>query len=231
MLCNGKRYGSSDNTRPRFSRVGGGVEFAVTVAGIFWADWIRYNCGQHIFIRNEICIVLAIFHWHLCCVVWFADKFTPNKWSAVDRNYKGNCKYHSYHSSIWLLTFLRNNWTWKLTYMRRFGYLASNSAVTEIVFHDDAFVGAVKDMQRFGGLQETGQLDDNTLKVSHFPIIFTMSLCSYWIFLMDASSCAAIGQASMRRIWHAKQSFGKPNEAICNWFDGMAKRPNHILVR
>lgn len=54
----------------------------------------------------------------------------------------------------------------KLTFMRRFGYLAPNSVLTETIYDDVTFVSAIKNMQKYGGLNETGVLDRRTLKVS-----------------------------------------------------------------
>lgn len=54
----------------------------------------------------------------------------------------------------------------KLTFMRKFGYLVPNSELTETLYDDDTFVSAIKNMQKYGGLNETGVLDRRTLKVS-----------------------------------------------------------------
>lgn len=56
--------------------------------------------------------------------------------------------------------------------MRRFGYLAPNSGVTEILYHDNAFVAAIKNMQKYGGLAETGELDNMTIKASNCIRVF-----------------------------------------------------------
>lgn len=52
--------------------------------------------------------------------------------------------------------------------MRKFGYLDSSSmpSTSETLYHAEAIIAAVKNMQRYGALNETGVLDSATLKVS-----------------------------------------------------------------
>lgn len=51
--------------------------------------------------------------------------------------------------------------------MRKFGYLDSSSTTTsETLYHEEAVTSAVKKMQMYGALNETGVLDNATLKVS-----------------------------------------------------------------
>lgn len=52
--------------------------------------------------------------------------------------------------------------------MRKFGYLNSSSTTTttETLYHGEAITAAIKNMQRYGALNETGILDNATLKVS-----------------------------------------------------------------
>lgn len=55
----------------------------------------------------------------------------------------------------------------KLDFMRKFGYLDSSSTTTsETLYHEEAITAAIKNMQRYGALNETGILDNATLKVS-----------------------------------------------------------------
>lgn len=51
--------------------------------------------------------------------------------------------------------------------MRNFGYLDSSSTTTtsETLYHEEAIIGAIKKMQKYGALNETGVLDIATLKV------------------------------------------------------------------
>lgn len=51
--------------------------------------------------------------------------------------------------------------------MRKFGYLDSSSTATsEMVYHEEAITAAVKIMQKYGAVNETGILDSATYKVS-----------------------------------------------------------------
>lgn len=53
--------------------------------------------------------------------------------------------------------------------MRKFGYLDSSSTTTtsETLYHEEAIIAAVKNMQKYGALNETGVIDNATLKVSY----------------------------------------------------------------
>ncbi|XP_063226016.1 matrix metalloproteinase-2-like [Bacillus rossius redtenbacheri] len=52
-----------------------------------------------------------------------------------------------------------------LAFMKQFGYLAAGAPDTEALYSEQAMQDAVRTMQRFGGLQETGKLDTDTLKL------------------------------------------------------------------
>ena len=54
--------------------------------------------------------------------------------------------------------------------MRRFGYLAGDAGgdgniVAETLYHESAIVEAIKNVQKYGALEQTGQLDNDTLNV------------------------------------------------------------------
>lgn len=84
----------------------------------------------------------------------------------------------------------------KINFMRKFGYLDPSSTTTsETLYHEDAVRVAIKSMQRYGALNETGILDYATLKVSQrkwcvrtiqFELFFPLKVCehkflfSYW---------------------------------------------------
>ena len=53
--------------------------------------------------------------------------------------------------------------------MRKFGYLEQTSSTSEALYHEDAVIDAIKNVQKFGALKETGVLDNDTLKVSDCP--------------------------------------------------------------
>lgn len=77
------------------------------------------------------------------------------------------------------LLYLKKTTTLKVGFMRRFGYLASNSVLSETIYDDTAFVSAIKNMQKFGGLDETGELDGDTIKVSMISSTYICRLCAY----------------------------------------------------
>lgn len=52
-------------------------------------------------------------------------------------------------------------------FLQRFGYLDSPTVNnSEALFQETAVVEAISRMQRFGGLNPTGRIDNDTLKVS-----------------------------------------------------------------
>lgn len=51
--------------------------------------------------------------------------------------------------------------------MRKFGYLdPSVTTTSETIYHEEAIISGIKNMQKYGGINETGLLDSATLKVS-----------------------------------------------------------------
>ena len=50
--------------------------------------------------------------------------------------------------------------------MKRFGYLGEGSANTEALHTEEAITEAITQMQIFGGIHPSGQLDEDTLKVT-----------------------------------------------------------------
>lgn len=53
----------------------------------------------------------------------------------------------------------------KLDFMRKFGYLESGSSTSEALYHEDAVIAAIKNVQKYGALNESGILDNATLEV------------------------------------------------------------------
>lgn len=49
--------------------------------------------------------------------------------------------------------------------MRKFGYLESRPSTSESLLREDAVIAAIKNVQKFGAINETGMLDNATLKV------------------------------------------------------------------
>lgn len=65
-----------------------------------------------------------------------------------------------------------------MNFMRKFGYLeASSSSTTETLYHEETIIAAIKNMQKFGALNETGVLDNATLKVSE-RVIYEYWMCA-----------------------------------------------------
>lgn len=49
--------------------------------------------------------------------------------------------------------------------MQTYGYLPRSSINSESLYHEDAISAAIKNVQKFGAIEQTGVLDANTLKV------------------------------------------------------------------
>ena len=49
--------------------------------------------------------------------------------------------------------------------MKKFGYLGDSSANTEALHTEESITEAITQMQLFGGIHPSGQLDEDTLKV------------------------------------------------------------------
>jgi len=65
--------------------------------------------------------------------------------------------------------------------MQKFGYLERGPPDSEALYTSDAVEAALKKVQRYGALPETGALDEETIKVgeeiSHlqlFPVLITI---------------------------------------------------------
>lgn len=70
----------------------------------------------------------------------------------------------------------------QLRFMRRFGYLDQNPDDSEALYHETAIVEAIKNVQKFGALNQTGKLDQTTLDVSiclGYEMIWIMNMCLY----------------------------------------------------
>lgn len=73
----------------------------------------------------------------------------------------------------------------KIDFMRKFGYLDKGTSKTESLYHEDAIVSAIKNMQKYGALNESGILDNETLKVCWCSILvlnryLAQFYCLYW---------------------------------------------------
>ncbi|XP_054729218.1 matrix metalloproteinase-14-like [Anastrepha obliqua] len=56
-----------------------------------------------------------------------------------------------------------------LSFMRRFGYLEPNPSDSESLYHESAIVEAIKNVQKYGALNQTGKLDNETLELFTKP--------------------------------------------------------------
>ncbi|XP_018782901.1 PREDICTED: matrix metalloproteinase-14-like [Bactrocera latifrons] len=56
-----------------------------------------------------------------------------------------------------------------LRFMRRFGYLETNPSDSESLYHESAIVEAIKNVQKYGALNQTGELDNQTLELFNKP--------------------------------------------------------------
>ena len=56
--------------------------------------------------------------------------------------------------------------------MRRFGYLDQNPDDSEALYHESAIVEAIKNIQKYGALNQTGRLDAMTLDVCFYIFFF-----------------------------------------------------------
>lgn len=91
---------------------------------------------------------------------------TPNRSTDTTRNRKCqvhfSCQQRRENDRLWinLTCFLV-----KIDFMRRFGYLDKASSRSESLYSEDAIVNAIKNVQKYGALNETGVLDNETLQV------------------------------------------------------------------
>lgn len=63
-----------------------------------------------------------------------------------------------------------------MKFMRRFGYLEKTSSDSESLYHESAIVEAVKNIQKYGALNQTGKLDNETLNVGFVLFISNIKL-------------------------------------------------------
>lgn len=54
-------------------------------------------------------------------------------------------------------------------FMRRYGYLEPAPALSESLYSEEAVIDAIKDLQKFGGLNQTGELSNETLQLLVAP--------------------------------------------------------------
>lgn len=51
--------------------------------------------------------------------------------------------------------------------MKQFGYLEQGTNDSDALYSEEAVVDAIKEVQRFGAIPQTGVIDNVTLNVSH----------------------------------------------------------------
>lgn len=67
----------------------------------------------------------------------------------------------------------------KLNFMRKFGYLESRPSTSSALYREDAVIAAIKNVQKFGAINETGVLDNATLKVGWIMLIDGFQNCAF----------------------------------------------------
>ena len=89
---------------------------------------------------------------------------SQSRWADIQRYGGGHAnqigEYLSLPSSYFSTLHLQ------IGFMKRFGYLGEGSANTEALHTEEAITEAITQMQIFGGLHPSGQLDEDTLKVT-----------------------------------------------------------------
>ena len=53
----------------------------------------------------------------------------------------------------------------QIDFMRRYGYLDAGPSDSEALYDDAAIERALKKVQKFGAISQTGRLDEDTMKV------------------------------------------------------------------
>lgn len=56
--------------------------------------------------------------------------------------------------------------------MQKYGYLYKGSLDSEALYHETAITEAIKNVQKYGALEQTGILDNTTLKVEELTIYY-----------------------------------------------------------
>lgn len=58
----------------------------------------------------------------------------------------------------------------QLKFMKQYGYLVDDNGQSEAIYSEENLNAIVKNLQRFGAIEETGIIDNNTLKVRLTPL-------------------------------------------------------------
>jgi hypothetical protein len=53
--------------------------------------------------------------------------------------------------------------------LKNFGYIEEDDSTSGALYTEEGISGIIKTVQKFGALEQTGQLDNDTLAVRHFP--------------------------------------------------------------
>jgi hypothetical protein len=77
--------------------------------------------------------------------------------------------------------------------MRNFGYLEKNPTNSEALYSEEAIIVAIKEVQKFGAIPQTGYLDTKTLQVSINEFEITI-LTAVW------SKCLLLSMAEVSSI-------------------------------
>jgi hypothetical protein len=71
--------------------------------------------------------------------------------------------------------------------MRNFGYLEKNPTNSEALYSEEAIIVAIKEVQKFGAIPQTGYLDTKTLQVSINE--FEITILTVWSKCLLCSFC------------------------------------------
>lgn len=96
--------------------------------------------------------------------------------------------------------------------MRKFGYLESNPMTSEAIYHEDAIVAAIKNVQKYGALNETGIVDEKTLQVSvyfilkYIHVIYRMRNCIFFFKFFKLLAKPRCGVVDMPKKIHSRRA-------------------------
>ena len=95
----------------------------------------------------------------------------PQKYAASQSRWADIQQYSEGHANqigeyLLLLSSYFSTLHLQIGFMKRFGYLGEGSANTEALHTEEAITEAITQMQIFGGIHPSGQLDEDTLKVT-----------------------------------------------------------------
>lgn len=67
--------------------------------------------------------------------------------------------------------------------MQRYGYIEKDNGTVEALYTEEGIANIIKTVQRFGAIEETGKIDEATLKVNFYLKKFD-HLVNVYLFLI-----------------------------------------------